>query len=400
MFTVTKDLVLPTTVTGSWPRPRWFNVGAWGRPLSTAMMELTFREQFSDAMAVVVSDQERAGLDIVTTGDFYCDEDFFGRSWVNYPLERLEGMEGDFAPPAERWDLKTAYPPGTILHEIFTGWRGPHVVAPVEPKPDNLEYARIWRLAQARARQPVKFGTVSAQALALLAEPQVDRYMTDKRKELLWDVSVAMNSELRTLAAAGCKVIQVEEPNFHFFDYPYDPEDLDFLVDAFNREVEDLDDVEVWVHTCFGNPNMQRVFETTRYSDEAIEIYLERLNVDVFTVEMKDRGQADLEAFARYKDSTQKKLAIGVVSHRNLQVEKAEEVATDVRNALKYVNAENLILSSDCGFGRQGCNRSIAFYKAAAIAQGANIVRRELGLPESPVPAADPALQIEVLDGG
>ena len=115
---------------------------------------------------------------------------------------------------------------------------------------------------------------------------------------------------------------------------------------------------------------------------------------------MKDRGQADLEAFARYKDSTQKKLAIGVVSHRNLQVEKAEEVATDVRNALKYVNAENLILSSDCGFGRQGCNRSIAFYKAAAIAQGANIVRRELGLPESPVPAADPALQIEVLDGG
>ena len=56
MFTVTKDLVLPTTVTGSWPRPRWFNVGAWGRPLSTAMMEFTFREQFSDAMAVVVSE--------------------------------------------------------------------------------------------------------------------------------------------------------------------------------------------------------------------------------------------------------------------------------------------------------------------------------------------------------
>ena len=56
-------------------------------------------------------------------------------------------------------------------------------------------------------------------------------------------------------------------------------------------------------------------------------------------------------------------------------------------------------MSSDCGFGRQGCNREIAFYKASAIAQGCNIVRRELGLPETPVPAADPKLQIDVVPG-
>ncbi len=58
-----------------------------------------------------------------------------------------------------------------------------------------------------------------------------------------------------------------------------------------------------------------------------------------------------------------------------------------------------LIVSSDCGFGRQGCNREIAFYKASAIAQGSNIVRRELGLPATYVPAADPALQIDVVPG-
>ena len=39
-------------------------------------------------------------------------------------------------------------------------------------------------------------------------------------------------------------------------------------------------------------------------------------------------------------------------------------------------------MSSDCGFGRQGCNREIAFYKASAIAQGCNIVRRELGFAD------------------
>jgi 5-methyltetrahydropteroyltriglutamate--homocysteine methyltransferase len=56
-----------------------------------------------------------------------------------------------------------------------------------------------------------------------------------------------------------------------------------------------------------------------------------------------------------------------------------------------------LIISSDCGFGRQGCNREIAFFKTAAIAQGTNIVRRELGLPETTVRAADPKLQTDIV---
>ena len=58
-----------------------------------------------------------------------------------------------------------------------------------------------------------------------------------------------------------------------------------------------------------------------------------------------------------------------------------------------------MIISSDCGFGRQGCNREIAFYKASAIAQGCNIVRGELGLPVTYVPATNPELQIDVVEG-
>ena len=38
------------------------------------------------------------------------------------------------------------------------------------------------------------------------------------------------------------------------------------------------------------------------------------------------------------------------------------------------------MVSSDCGFGRQGCNHKIAFYEASALAQGTDIVRKELGL--------------------
>jgi 5-methyltetrahydropteroyltriglutamate--homocysteine methyltransferase len=72
-------------------------------------------------------------------------------------------------------------------------------------------------------------------------------------------------------------------------------------------------------------------------------------------------------------------------------------VAAAIRQALKHIAPEQLIVSSDCGFGRQGCNRDIAFFKSASIAQGTNLVRRELGLPETRVRAADPALQTDIV---
>ena len=38
----------------------------WGRPLDTCMQDIRFREKFQDALAVLISDQERAGLDILS----------------------------------------------------------------------------------------------------------------------------------------------------------------------------------------------------------------------------------------------------------------------------------------------------------------------------------------------
>jgi 5-methyltetrahydropteroyltriglutamate--homocysteine methyltransferase len=140
---------------------------------------------------------------------------------------------------------------------------------------------------------------------------------------------------------------------------------------------------------------MQRAHEDPSYAN-SIETYLERLNADVWTIEL-DGSREQLRHFAPYRERLSKKVAIGVVSHRTLQVETPEEVAGLARAALEVIPADRLILSSDCGFGRQGANRLIAFYKAAAIAQGANVVRRELGVEERPVPAADPALQADVL---
>jgi 5-methyltetrahydropteroyltriglutamate--homocysteine methyltransferase len=207
-----------------------------------------------------------------------------------------------------------------------------------------------------------------------------------------------MNKELLALRDAGCRCIQVEEPTLHFMANTFgkDDEQVRFMIDAFNREVQGLDDIEVWIHTCWGNPNMQRVMEDTSYVN-SIELYLERCKGDVWTVEMKDRNQKELELLEPFKDDLKKKICIGAVSHRSLQADRPEDVAGEIRKALKYLPPERLIVSSDCGFGRQGCNREIAFYKATAIAQGCNIVRDELGLPTTRVPAADARLQTDIV---
>jgi len=390
VFTATEDRVLPTSVTGSWPRPDWFDASLWGRSLSDALLDISYREQLLDAVAVVVGEQERAGLDIVTNGDYHLDPDLAGLSWMRYPLERIDGLDVKQAVAAIEVQEQ---PPGTLLGEVSSAWRVPAVAGRVGSGA-RLEFAKLWRIAQSRANRPVKFGTVSSQLVASMLDLRTDVYSDDKR-ELMWDLATAMNAELRSLVAAGCRVIQIEEPLLHFVAASSrDGQYLDFLIDCFNHEISGLEDAEVWIHTCWGNANMQRVLERTSYAD-VIETYLERVAGDVWTVEMKDRGFADLELLSPYRGKLKKKIAVGMVSHRTLQVESPEEVAQDIRYALNYVEPEQLVLSSDCGFGRQGSNRLVAFYKSAAIAQGANMVRRELGFEEEPVRAADPLLQVD-----
>ena len=166
MLTVTKDLLLPATITGSWPRPRWFDMSMWGRPLDSCMMDTRYREQFGDALSTVIADQERAGLDIVTHGDLHCDDDMAGRSWHHYPLQRWAGFEGDYLQSEETRSPWLRYPPGTLLNEIYTAWRWPRVVDKVAHRP--LDYPKIWRLAPSLAgRSPRPWSTCRSSSARL-----------------------------------------------------------------------------------------------------------------------------------------------------------------------------------------------------------------------------------------
>jgi 5-methyltetrahydropteroyltriglutamate--homocysteine methyltransferase len=271
------------------------------------------------------------------------------------------------------------------MFEVLEGRVLPEVTGPIKRGP--LEYARLWKTAQRLTRAPVKFGAISSQ---VLAGGLHDNYYRDRRK-LLMDMSSMMNEELHELADAGCPVVQIEEPSIHGTVGIIDDKEWtgDFLVEAFNREVRGLrDKAEVWCHTCWGNPAAQRT-ETVARSYSAALPYLNRLEVDVLTFEGAENRGEEFAGISR-GISADMKICIGVISHRTLQVERPEVVAALIRKALQHIPAERLLVSTDCGFGRQGMSRVHAFYKMVSLVRGTNIVRKELGLPEADILAADP----------
>ncbi len=384
MYKATQGKPLATTITGSLPRPSWFVTNLSGRSfLATFARDPIYREQYGDAVAALIADQTRAGLDILSDGEMRFDIDIGGRSWSTYILDRMQGLEQRDPREIVRLERggtqRRVDMPGDILNESIR--MSPLVIGPLSA--GRLQYDVVWKTAQRLTDKPVKMGSCSAQHL----DQQVPNRFHKDRSESISAFSRALNEEYHRLADAGCSVIQVEEPCLHNATGTKRELSMDDYVEALNLEVQGLrEKTEVWCHTCWGNPFAQRLAQVP--SLKAVLPHMDRLNVDVVTFETAENGCeeiADIGA-AIGKD---KKICIGVVRHRSLQVEAPDEVAALIRKALKFVEPERLILSSDCGFGRQGMTRTHAFYKMVAIVKGANIVRRELGLPEAAVSAAD-----------
>ena len=393
MFTATKDKALLTTTTGALPRPSWYTANLRGAPLSHGFSRFAYREQHFDCLACHVAAQQRAGIDIFVDGDARLDDDVAGRGWVSYVTERLSGIGTPRVevPPAGFMKDKG---PGDIMWEVIETRMTP----PVEGKigETTLQLDRAYKAIAPMTDRPVKIGSISAQILALML---TDEHYKD-RLELLFDMSVALNREYHALADAGAPIVQVEEPAIHqVISDPNASIKPQQWVEAFNAEVKGLrGKCEVWCHTCWGSPAAQRVASRDQSYKAALP-YLDQLDVDVITFEGAFNRGMDFEHIGKMV-SKDKKIAIGVISHRTLQVERPEEVAELIRLALKYIEPERLILSSDCGFGRQSMSRMHAFYKMVALTRGANIVRKELGLPETDIPATDARLSMVPMTGG
>jgi 5-methyltetrahydropteroyltriglutamate--homocysteine methyltransferase len=391
MFRASAEKVLATSIIGSLPRPSWYTETLGTRSFLDAMVHVRYREQYEDALSIYLRQQEVAGLDIVTDGDCRFDHEVGGQSWARYPAQHMSGFDSEHPKLAPAAAHGVTYPRGHILHDYLEARVVPAITGPVGR--GNLQYAEMWKAAQRLTTRPVKFGTITPELLAFTVE---DHHYPDVRTRIM-AISDALNEELHTLADAGCPVIQIEEPQIHLAPVRGMLDEvitLEFLRDVFNNTVKGLRaKTEVWCHTCWGNPSQQRLFSRPQSYAPALET-LNQVDADVITFETRSSGPGDLPAIGEQIADTDKKIAIGLIDHHTLQVESPEDVAELGRIALEHIPADRLILCTDCGMGREGMSRRHAFYKMVALVLGANILRKELGLPEAECRAADPALSL------
>ena len=393
MLKASANVMLPTSIIGSLPRPAWYTAALGSKSFLEAMVNSRFREQYEDAVSTFLRAQEMPGLAIVTDGDAHYDEEVAGMSWQSYPLTHMAGFSAEPEPAVYNVGA-VAYPRGHILHDYLEARVFPKVVGPIGR--GNLQYAAMWKSAQRMTPRPVKFGTILPE---LLAASVVDEHYKDPVERTM-AFSAALNEELNELADAGCPVIQMEEPQIHMVPVrgkAFGKLDVGDLVGVFNKTVKGLrEKTEVWCHTCWGNPAQQRIFKEVQSYQPTLDA-LNGLECDVITFETCSSGPGDLKAIGEIiKD---KKIVIGVINHHTLQVERPEQVAALIREALKYIPAERLMISSDCGMGREGMGRRHAAYKMVSMVLGTNIVRKELGLPEAQCLAADGRYSLTVAKG-
>ncbi|MEX2034000.1 MAG: hypothetical protein WEA28_02280, partial [Xanthobacteraceae bacterium] len=365
-------------------RPSWYTENLGTRHFLEAMVTRRFREQYEDALTCYIRDQELAGLDIVTDGDCRFDDDVGGQSWTAYPPMHMSGFERLNPRPTPAGRGGIAFPRGHILHDYLESRVMPVVTGPLGR--GDLQYTAMWKAAQRITEKPVKWGAVSAEIVTFAVQDAHYKSVPDR----MFAIADAFNEEYHELADAGCPVIQIEEPQIHLIavrkiqDSVITPK---LMVEVFNRTVKGLRaKTEIWAHSCWGNPSQQRMFAEVQSYKPALEAY-NTVDADVITFESSSSGGIDLEAIG--KTISDKKICIGVIDHHTLQVEQPEQVAAQIRAALKHIPAERLMVSTDCGMGREGMSRRHAFYKTVALALGTNIVRKELGVPQARVLAAD-----------
>ncbi len=343
------EKLLPTTVVGSYPQPDWLVNKDVLKSQTVPRVRLRelwrvdepYLEQAQDdATLIAIRDMERAGIDIITDGEMRRE------SYSNRFATALEGIDID--KPAT---VKTRAGAAT---EVMV----PRVIGKVRRRtPVELRDMQFLR------RNTEHLAKITLPGPFTMTQQVKNEFYPDA-EELAMDYAVAVNEEARDLVKAGADVIQLDEPWLR-----NDPDAARrFAVKAINRALEGIT-VPTVVHLCFG-------YAFLVSNKPASYFFLSELadsNAQQISIEAA-QPKIDLGVL---KDLSQKKIMLGVINLGDQVVETPAQVAERIRTGLKYVSADRLIPAPDCGM--KYFTREVAFGKLKALAEGAAIVRKELG---------------------
>ena len=355
---------LLTTTIGAFPKPSCTPIGDWfpdpedasakvqGEGLLKRWQRADYEQRlaqageaaekaFVQAIEEVVRDQVGAGIDVPTDGEVRRE------NYIFYQCRHFHGI--DFDHLTEKVARDGAF---TAAVPTITG----------EVTPHELILARDWRIAQRITDRPVK---ITLPGPMTIGDSVADAFYEDpgRRGRALAE---ALNAEVRDLAAAGCRNIQVDEPVFA----RKPQEALDYGIENLERVFHGVPaDVQRIVHMCCGYPS---ALDTPDYPKADPQAYfqiadtMDEAAIDAVSIEDAHRPN-DLHLLERYRRTT---VLFGVVDVGRSRVEPVDEIALRLRQALDHIDSRRLVAAPDCGLGLLG--RDLAMQKLSNLCAAAH----------------------------
>jgi len=337
---------LLTTVVGSYPQPEWLidrqALAGSGPPRIRASGLWRIPAEHleaaqDDATLLAIRDMERAGVDFITDGEI-----------------RRESYSNRFATALEGVDLDR---PGHIIGSSGRPTPVPRVVGPI----------RRVRPVQVRDVQFLRDHTdrrikVTVPGPFTMAQQAQNDYYPD-RESLAMAYAACVQAEVQELFAAGADVVQLDEPWLRS-----DPDAARMYgVTAINKALEGITGTTA-LHLCFGYAAMVQA-KPSQYA------FLTELEHSVVQQISFEAAQPKLD-LAVLRELPTKTIILGVLDLSDMRIETPESIAAKLREALRYVPPERLMVAPDCGM--KYLPRDVAFRKLRAMTLGAAIVRASI----------------------
>jgi 5-methyltetrahydropteroyltriglutamate--homocysteine methyltransferase len=310
------------------------NLGAHANAELTKIEDSYIRE--------VVKLQEDGGLLVVTDGDFR------RRSWWTDFLLSFSGLSISY-------DGKT---PITMVNAA--GEKRPIAGIKVEGKirsgdsgiTASFEFLRSItdRIAKATIPGPPIVHFLRDADFAPLVYPEVDEF---------WhDLVAAYRSEIKKLADAGCRYLQIDECMLPYLCDPRHREmsksrgdDPDKLIETYTWAISEIiaekpKDMMVAVHMCRGN--MNAFWGGDGGYEPVAEVSFNMPNVDIFLLEYDTQRAGD---FAPLRHAPKdKKVLLGIVSTKDPKLESPDELKRRIDDPAKHIDIRQLGICPQCGF--------------------------------------------------
>lgn len=331
---------IAATTIGSFPRPAW--LAQTERSRAVFRLEgAVLKEAQDDATALSILRQERIGLDLLSDGEQR------RTGFINHILAAFDGID------LEHEGMK----------RIYRRREQPRPVPRVVGKITRREPAIVedLRFAKAQTAKPIKMDVPGPMTVV---DSTLDEFYNDEAA-MAMDVAAALNEELRDLQAAGCDVLEIDEPamtRYHEKVFAYGARALDRCLDGIH--------VPTVVHLCYGYPGGAGTQHEYEYPELLAELMKTRIGG--FGVEFARSGY-DPALLAACKGRI---IMFGCVDPGDTPVPPVAKVVERVRAALQYVEPQNLWIAPDCGL--MTISRELADAKARLLVEVAKEVRRTL----------------------